>query len=207
MLVSELGAAYVVSGGQTMNPSAEDFLNAINALPNDEIILMPNNKNIVLAAQQAAALAMGKFVRVVPTRTIPQGVAAMLAYVNLKEELDFEALADEMAAAANGVRTAEVTTATRSITLDNVTAQEGQVIGLLEGKLSASGESLDAVVDMLLQGANIHRAELVTLYFGMDVREQQALRLVDALRVQYDHIEFQVVRGGQPLYPYLISIE
>jgi hypothetical protein len=207
MMVKELGASVVVSGGQTMNPSAEDFISAINALPNAEIVILPNNKNIILAAEQAAKLSVTKTVRVVPSRSIPQGVAALFAYVNNKDSEDFDGLFGEMKTAIGSVRTAEVTTSTRTITLDGITAQEGQIIGLLDGKLAAAGEAVDGVVKEVLSGADAANADLVTLYFGDSVREPQANKLAEALRKTYPSPEIQVVRGGQPLYPYLIGIE
>ena len=207
MMVKELGASVVVSGGQTMNPSAEDFLSAINALPNNEVVLLPNNKNIILAAEQAAKLSVTKTVRVIPSRSIPQGVAALFAYMNNKDSEDLEGLFGEMQTAIGSVRTGEVTTSTRTITLDGITAQEGQVIGLLDGKLAAAGEAVDGVVKNLLSGADAAKADLITLYFGDAVREPQANKLAEALRTAYPSPEIQVVRGGQPLYPYLIGIE
>ncbi|OQY85585.1 MAG: hypothetical protein B6D42_03110 [Anaerolineae bacterium UTCFX5] len=207
LMVRELGAAVVISGGQTMNPSAEDFLTAINNLPNDEVILLPNNKNIILAAEQAAKLAVGKTVRVVPTRTVPQGVAALMAYINANGSVSLDDLAGEMAASTHSVRTIEVTTSTRSITLDDVTAKEGEVIALLDGKLAGSGQSPEGVVEHVLTTLNASQAELITLYFGDAVREAQASRLGERLGELFPGPEIVVVRGGQPLYPYLISIE
>jgi len=207
MMVKELGVSVVVSGGQTMNPSAEDFISAINALPNSEIILLPNNKNIILAAEQAASMSVTKTVQVVPSRTIPQGIAALFAYLNTKEESDLEGLYGAMRAAIASVRTAEITTSTKSITLDGITAQQGQIIGLLDGKLAAAGDSIDGVVESVMRIGEARNADLVTLYFGDAVREAQANKLADLLRERFPGPEVQVVRGGQPLYPYLISIE
>jgi uncharacterized protein len=207
LMIEELGASVVVSGGQTMNPSAEDFLSAIDALPNSEIILLPNNKNIVLAAEQAARLATSRTVRVVPSRTIPQGIAALFAYINTKDGSVLDELASAMRDALETVRTAEITTATRTITLDGVTAAEGQIIGLLDGKLASSGESLETVVVETLDAGEAAGCDLITLYFGEAVREAHAYKLADALRSRFAQPEIQVVRGGQPLYPYLISLE
>ncbi|MBP6297939.1 MAG: DAK2 domain-containing protein [Anaerolineae bacterium] len=207
LMVKELGASVVVSGGQTMNPSAEDFLSAINAIGNSEIIILPNNKNIVMAAEQAAKLSVTKNVRVVPSRTIPQGVSALFAYMNTKEGTDLEGIFGAMRAAIASVRSAEITTSTKTITLDGISAQEGQVIGLLDGKLSAAGDTIDGVVETVLGKGEAHNADLITLYFGDVVREPQANRLAETLRNKFPGPEVQVVRGGQPLYPYLISIE
>lgn len=207
LMRNELGVSVVISGGQTMNPSAEDFLAAINALPNAEIVLLPNNKNIILAAEQAATLSVTKAVKVVPTRSIPQGVAAMFAYVNTKDGADFETLYEAMRESVSSVHSGEVTTATRTITLDGVDVQEGQIIGLLDGKLAAAGDIIDNVVHELLGAGNAANSDLITLYFGDSVREAQANKLADALRTAYPRPEIQVLRGGQPLYPYLISLE
>ena len=190
-----------------MNPSAEDFLSAINAIGNSEIIILPNNKNIVMAAEQAAKLSVTKNVRVVPSRTIPQGVSALFAYMNTKEGTDLEGIFGAMRAAIASVRSAEITTSTKTITLDGISAQEGQVIGLLDGKLSAAGDTIDGVVETVLGKGEAHNADLITLYFGDVVREPQANRLAETLRNKFPGPEVQVVRGGQPLYPYLISIE
>lgn len=207
LMIEELGASIVVSGGQTMNPSAEDFVSAINTIPNGEIILLPNNKNIILAAEQAASLSANRSVRVVPSRSVPQGIAAQFAYLNNKDDADFNELVESMRSAVSTVRTAEFTTATRTITLDGVAAQEGEVIGLLDGKLAAAGENIDMVVTETLDGAGAADSDLLTLYFGEAVREAQAHKLADALHIRFPRPEIQVVRGGQPLYPYLISLE
>lgn len=208
MMLRELGAAYVISGGQTMNPSAEDFLKAINTIPNTEIVLLPNNSNIILTAKQAAQLAEGKRVTVVPSRTLPQGISALIGYINAHEMgADLDGITDEMNQALRAVRTVEITTSTRAITLDGVTVAEGQIIGLLDDKLAASGETLEEVVEHTLESADADNAEIITLYFGWDVREPQANKMAELLRERFSNAEVQVARGGQPLYPYIISVE
>jgi dihydroxyacetone kinase-like predicted kinase len=204
---NDLDAAHVISGGQTMNPSAEDFLEAIQALSNTEIILLTNNKNIIMAAEQAATMAEGKSVRVVPTKTVPQGISAMLAYKNAGENASLDEIAEAMTEAIPLVTTAEVTFATRSVELDGVIALEGQPIGLLEGKMVASGQKLEDVVIEVLEKAQTRQRDLVTLYYGSIVRSQDAESLVARLSEMFSNQEFQIVFGGQPLYPYLISVE
>ncbi len=204
---NDLDAAQVISGGQTMNPSAEDFLEAIQALSNTEIILLPNNRNIIMAAEQAANMAQGKTVRVVPTKTIPQGISAMLAYKNAGENASLEDVVQAMTAAIPLVTTAEVTFATRSVELDGITAREGQPIGLLEGKMVAAGQKLEDVVIEVLEKAQARQRDLVTLYYGSIVRAQDAEALAARLSEMFREQEFQIVFGGQPLYPYLISVE
>ncbi len=133
---NDLDAAHVIAGGQTMNPSAEDFLEAIQTLSNTEIVLLPNNKNIIMAAEQAASMAEGKTVRVVPTKTVPQGISAMLAYKNVGENAPLDDIVESMTEAIPLVTTAEVTFATRSVELDGVSALEGHRLAYWKGKWS-----------------------------------------------------------------------
>jgi DAK2 domain fusion protein YloV len=202
----DLGVAYVVSGGQTMNPSTEELLRAAESLPTDKIIILPNNRNIILAAEQAAQIADdkdGRHVVVVPTRTVPQGITAMLSFT---PDGDFEAVVSAMQAARDNVVTGEVTTATRSVELDGVKVQSGQVIGLIDGKLSAAGNDLPTVVrDILKQIADDR--EVITMYYGDHVTEADANQLVDSLRGDYPDQEFDVIWGGQPHYHYILSAE
>lgn len=203
---NDLSAAAVISGGQTMNPSTEDFIAAIQQLPNDEIILLPNNKNIILAAQQAAKMTEDKIVHVVPSRTVQQGVSAMFAYNNMRDVTLDEMIAgmnDAMAQIASG----EVTRAVRDADIDGVPIKEGQIIGLLNGRLVLAADDYLSVVTGLLLGADAHQRELVTLYYGGDLDARQAHDLVEAIADEFHGLEFEIVHGGQPLYPYLISIE
>ncbi|GIL12100.1 MAG: hypothetical protein BroJett038_08200 [Chloroflexota bacterium] len=207
LFAEELRAAFVIAGGQTMNPSTEDFLAAIESLPNDEIILLPNNANVIMAARQAAALAQDKHVRVVPSRTIPQGISAMLTYVNEREMLSHEALAQAMNGAMSGVISCEVTTATRAASLNGVTVRAGQLIGLINDVLAVAGDEMVAVVRELLRKAGADKRELITLYYGRDVAQADAESLVETLRQEYSDQEFELVDGGQPLYPYIFGVE
>ncbi|MBI5668953.1 MAG: DAK2 domain-containing protein [Chloroflexi bacterium] len=207
LFAQELQAASVISGGQTMNPSTEDFLAAIERLPNDEIILLPNNPNVIMAAQQAAALAQDKQVRVVPSRTIPQGISAMFTYINSREELAHDALADEMNAAMTDVISCEVTTATRAASLNGVSVRAGQVIGLINDVLAVAGDDIQTVARDVLFKAGADKRELVTLYYGQDVTQAEAETLADRLRATFANQEFELVYGGQPLYQYIIGVE
>lgn len=209
VLKNDFQVAYIIQGGQTMNPSTEDFVAAIDAIPNHDVILLPNNKNIVMAAQQAAKISsVTKNVRVVPTRTVPQGIGALVGYLNTAgsdNEIDdvVEAMRDSM----GGVVTIEVTTATRSVTLDGVDVVDGQVIGIVDGKLAVAGDALDAVIADALRHAIPPNSELITLYYGHEETQASAESLVETLSEQFPELEFEVVYGGQPLYPYLISVE
>jgi dihydroxyacetone kinase-like predicted kinase len=204
---NDLQAAHVIAGGQTMNPSTQDFLGAIDSLAADKIVLLPNNKNILLAAQQAAALARDKEVRVVASRTVPQGISALLAYINVAHLDDINEVADAMTEALGHVISAEVTTATRDVEMDNLDVQQGQYIGLLDGSLVAAGELLEDVLRQLLVKARADTHELITLYYGDNLREPQVRDIVDALQPEFPGQEFEIVRGDQPLYPFIISVE
>ena len=202
----DLHAAFVIEGGQTMNPSAEDFLHAIEKLPNNEIILLPNNKNIIMAAKQAASLAH-RDVKVISTATIPEGIAAMLAYLDYRDTGDFETIRDAMRDATAHIKTLEVTIATRNAVIDEVKVTEGQFIGLLNTQLVHAADDLEVVIYDLLTKAGADEIELVTLYYGAEVNEAQSQKLVKTLAGHFPMFEFVIVAGGQPLYPYIISVE
>ena len=198
-----LGASYIIPGGQTMNPSTEEFVKAIQTLPCERAILIPNNGNVVMAARQAAELA-GRQVVVVPTKSIPQGIAALLAF-NPQTELDANVRA--MESSARQVCTGELTFATRSVEVNGVEVNEGQPIGLLDDVLVAAGESLEAVACQLLDKMNAAERELVTIYYGDSTTAGDAWALVASIRERYDHLEIEVLAGGQPHYPYILSAE
>lgn len=207
LFMDDLGAARVVMGGQTMNTSTGEFLTAIKALPHDEIVILPNNKNILLAAQQAARAANGKRVHVVPSRTIPQGISAMLAYGSARLSGELNAVIESMNAALSHVVSAEITTATRNVEIGGVTVREGQLIGLLEGDLVVAGSDMQVVMSDLLHKANAHDYELITLYYGIDTHKEKVQALIGTLAPVFPDQTFEMVFGGQALYPYLISIE
>lgn len=207
MFAQDLQAACVIAGGQTMNPSTEDFLAAIEALPNDEIILLPNNPNVVMAAQQAAALTQNKTVRVVPSRTIPQGINAMFTYVNQRGQMEHSELAETMIQSMADVMSCEVTTATRTASINGVSVREGELIGLVNDVLMVAGDEMAAVVIRLLHKAGADKRELITLYYGHNVTLAEAEALVEVLAEEFSGQEFEIVNGGQPLYPYIIGVE
>jgi DAK2 domain fusion protein YloV len=202
-LFASLGVAAIVEGGQTMNPSAQDICRAVEGLPSHQVIVLPNNKNIILAANQAAELT-GKQVRVIATTSIPQGLAAMLPY---GAQSDLESLAGEMERARLGVRTGELTTATRSVEIDGVAVREGQVIGMIDGKLVVAGDTLEKTLLELLQAGGAAQADLVTAYIGKDLPESIADQVIARIRETYPSLEVESYSGGQPHYPLLLSIE
>jgi dihydroxyacetone kinase-like predicted kinase len=202
-IFASLGAAAVVEGGQTMNPSTQDILKSFENFPTDKVIILPNNKNILMAANQAKEVT-AKQVAVVPTRTIPQGLAAMLS---LHPDEELESIAEKMTKAFENVRTGEITTATRSVEIDGVKVESGQVIALLDGKLVASAGSVEEGCLELLEKANAAEHELITLFYGQDTSHAEANRIADTIRNKYSGQEVEVQEGGQPHYQFIISVE
>jgi uncharacterized protein len=198
-----LGATMIVEGGQTMNPSTAQILDAVSQTASDQVIILPNNKNVLMAAQQAADVSE-KHAVVVPTRSIPQGVSALLA---LDQGNSVEENAEAMIESAREVLTAEVTWATRNVQINGLRVREGDAIGLLEDELVVDAQSLDDAVHWLLAESDLDSHELVTLYYGDSISEAEAQDLVEALAETYPDLEFELVHGGQPHYPYIISIE
>ncbi|HUV29254.1 MAG TPA: DAK2 domain-containing protein [Anaerolineales bacterium] len=200
---ASLGVAGIVEGGQTMNPSTEDLLDAFEHLPTDKVILLPNNKNIIMAANNAADLSV-KQVAVIPSRTIPQGLAAMFRLV---PHGDLDEVAADMNAALEDVDTAEITTAVRSVEIDGVNCQEGETIAIFNGKLLTSAQSLEEVCVSLLEKLELEQYELITLFYGADVTNQDANHIADTIRASHSHLEVELQNGGQPHYQFIISFE
>lgn len=198
-----LGAKCVVSGGQTMNPSTQELLQAIEGLPVKEVIILPNNENIFLAAEQAQKLSSKKVV-VGTTTTIPQGIGALLAF---DKEADLETNAQNMEKAIAGIQTLEVTTAVRPAKINGIKIKKGQIIALLNGHLAASGEKIEEVVRQTLEEVGADRYEIITLYYGEDTPLQAADNLADEIRRWYSEQEVECIDGGQPYYHYIISVE
>lgn len=202
-IFASLGVASIVSGGQTMNPSIKDILDSFESLPTDKVIILPNNKNIVLAANQAKEVTT-KSVHVVPSKTIPQGLAAML---QLDPGGDLEKVVEKMTKAIESVVTGEITVATRSVEIDGVTVKDGQVIALLNGKLAVSSDTLEHGCLEFLEKAKAAEHELITLFYGEDMPHGEANRIADLIRQHYSRQEVEVQEGGQPHYQFIISIE
>ena len=198
-----VGVTKLVEGGQTLNPSAGDILAAIEACPQDQVVVLPNNGNIIAAAEQAAAQA-SKSAVVIPSRSIPQGVAAVLA---LSPDLSFEENSAAMEGAIAQVRSAEVTRAVRATTMDGQKIEAGQAIGIVDGKLSVVAHSIEEAVLESVTKMGPETASLLTVYSGSDVRAGDDDALADRLRKQQPNLEVELVRGGQPHYTYLLSLE
>jgi DAK2 domain fusion protein YloV len=205
---ASLGAAALVEGGQTMNPSTGQLMDAFKDLPTDKIIILPNNKNIILAAQSAVQaafqLGLAKNVIVIPSRTVPQGLAAML---HLAPDGELEAVAAEMSAAINDVQTGEITTATRSVEIDGVVVEEGQSIALLNGKLAVSASSVEEATLRLLELADAANYELFTFFSGDNISPEDIEQIINRVRETYPDQEIEVQTGGQAHYQFIISIE
>jgi dihydroxyacetone kinase-like predicted kinase len=198
-----LGASTVVPGGQTMNPSTEDLLKAVEKVDCDDIIILPNNKNIVMAANQASALSE-KNVKVVPTITVPQGISALLA---LNYQGDLETNIQIMAEAAKSIETAEITKAVRSVRIDGISVKKGEVIGLVNGKLKVKGRSALQVAKEAVEQMHAKEYEIVTIYYGESVTAEEAQKLAESIQDLYPEQEVEVVDGGQPHYYYILSAE
>jgi len=198
-----IGATVVVPGGQTMNPSVQELLRAVDAAPSHDVVILPNNPNILLAAGKVESLTR-KNVEVVPTTTIPQGIAALLA---LSNEADLRANAGAMRAALTGVRTGEVTVAVRSMDLDGLLIEKGRTVGFLDGCLVAAGGHVPEVVLKLISMMNVEQGGLVTIYCGVDAEAGEAEEIAASVRGRSPDIEVEVVSGGQPYYNYIVSVE
>jgi uncharacterized protein len=198
-----LGVSTIVPGGQTMNPSTEELLAAVNAVAARQVIILPNNGNVILTARQVANLT-DKEIYVVPSDTMPQGIAALLA---CNFEADFATNCQIMSEAATHTQTAEITTAVRTVHIGGVRVREGDFIGLINGNLTVAGQNIDDVIRDTLQRIHIDRYEILTLYYGEDVTAQEAQETAKRIKGQYSHIEIEVVDGGQPYYAYILSAE
>jgi len=200
---ASLGVAAIVSGGQTMNPSTQEIIQSFENLPTNQVIILPNNKNIYMAAKSAAELTV-KQVAVIPSRTVPQGLSAMLRMV---PDGDFDNIVEEMNEALDDVETGEITYATRDVEIDGVECNEGQYIALSNGKLVLSASTLEEACQGLLENVSADEYELITLFSGSDVSGQDVIRITDSIRAAYPEQEIEVQEGGQPHYHFIIAIE
>ena len=203
-LFMELGADRVVTGGQTMNPSTDDILREINRTPAETVFVLPNNKNIIMAAEQSAELCHDKRVIVIPTRTVPQGISALLNF-NIDE--NEEPLVEAMKEAAANVHTAMVTYAARDSDFDGHDIHAGEYLALLDGALLGSYVSEDSLLEGLTNAFSPYDPEFITVYYGEGVEESDADAVAAVLTGIFPEAELSVVNGGQPVYYYMISVE
>ncbi len=197
------GACAIIEGGQTMNPSIQEILKSFEDLPTDKVIILPNNKNIILAANSAKPLSV-KQVEVIPTRNIPQGISAILRW---NPDGDFQQVVDDMNDALDEADCGEITIATRNVNLNGVEVQKGKTIGLLNGKLVVAGDSVSETCLNLLEKYNLEERERVTFFYGTDLTEQEANRIADIVQEKYPNHEIELHSGGQPHYPLIMSLE
>jgi DAK2 domain fusion protein YloV len=198
-----LGVSELVSGGQTMNPSIEELLTAVDTAAGKQVILLPNNSNVILSAQQVKNLT-NKEIYVVPSKTLPQGIAALLAF---NYAADFATNCQAMTEAIAHIHTVEITTAVRSVQIDSVTVREGDFIGVINGNLAVAGQDIQMVLQDTLQRMQIDNYEIVTLYYGADVTAENAQETSRRIKERHSHLEIEVVDGGQLYYAYILSAE
>jgi hypothetical protein len=198
-----LGAAGIVNGGQSNNPSTEEIYEVVQGIPADDIVILPNNKNIILAAEAAGKLSE-KNVAVVPSRTVPQGISALLA---LDSSCELALAAERMNEAISQVASGEIAVATRSVELDGIAVEEGQIIGVVDGRLRAAGANVEQVLGAVLAEIAMDERELVSIYYGADVTEADAEQLAGAITDLYPDVEVEVLAGGQSIYQYIIGAE
>lgn len=200
---ASLGVSAIVEGGQTMNPSTQQILAAFENLPTDQVIILPNNKNIVMAAKSACELTV-KNARVVPSKTVPQGLAAML---RLSPDGELDQIADDMLSALDDVETGEITIATRSVDIDGVEVQEGEIIALHNGSLILAAKDIEEACMGFLEKAETEEREIITLFYGANIAKNQVNDIADAIRKAYPDQEVEVQEGGQPHYQFIFSVE
>ena len=203
-IFSGLGANFVIEGGQTMNPSTEDILNAIDIVNADNIFILPNNKNIILAAEQAAKINKDVNIFVIPTKTIPQGITALINYC---DGVDAEENARAMTESLGTVRSGQVTYAVRHTQVDGKEINEGDIMGIGDRGILAVGQILNATALDLIKAMADEESELVTVYRGEDVKEEDAELLCEGIRKEFPDMEVELQYGGQPVYYYILSVE
>ena len=199
-----LGADYIIEGGQTMNPSTEDMLNAIDQVNADNIFILPNNKNIILAANQAQALAKDKNIIVIPTKTVPQGITAIINYV---PDLAVAENTDTMTEEIKNVHTGQVTYAVRDTTIDDKEIKQGDFMGIGDKGILSVGSSISSVALSMIDEMMSDDMELISIYYGEDVSEDDAEALRAEVEKKYDGCDIELQNGGQPIYYYIVSVE
>lgn len=202
-LLRSIGASYVIEGGQTMNPSTEDIVNAIKSVSAERVLILPNNKNIIMAAEQAAEL-LDIEAAVVPTKDVPQGMSALLAF---NPGATVEENQKAMSSASKHVKSASVTYAVRDTSIDGITIKKDDFMGISEGKIVVSNTSLENVTEELARKLIDEEAEIVTILYGEDVTEKDAEKLGAFIETLNDEVEVEIHNGKQPLYPYILAVE
>ena len=203
-IFKDLGVDYLIEGGQTMNPSTEDMLNAIDHVNADTIYILPNNKNIILAANQAQSLTEDKTIIVVPSKTAPQGVAALIAFdANADGETNLASMIEDM----NNVKTGQVTYAVRDTSIDGKTIKSGDIMGIDDDGIQAVAADVLTATKELLEKMVDEDSELISIYYGADVSEEDAKQFEEYVEETYEDCDVEFNYGGQPIYYYVVSVE
>ena len=202
-ILRSIGASYVIEGGQTMNPSTEDIVKAIQSIEAERVLILPNNKNIVMAAEQAAEV-LDIEAAVVPTKDVPQGMAALLAF---NPAVSVEENRQAMTSASEFVKSGSVTHAVRDTSIDGVEIKKDDFMGISEGKIVVSDTSLELVAKELVKSLLDEDSEIVTILYGEDTSEEEAEKLASFIEELNDEVEVEIHNGKQPLYPYILSVE
>ena len=200
----ELGADYIIEGGQTMNPSTDDMLSAIDEVNADHIFILPNNKNIILAANQAQSLTDDKDIIVIPTKTVPQGITAIINYM---PDADAQTNLEAMIEGIGNVKTGQVTYAVRDTHIDDKEIHEGDIMGIGDSGILAVGQSVEETTKEMLAQLVDEDTELISLYYGQDVQEESAENFAQEIEDLYPDVDVDVHSGGQPIYYYVLSVE
>lgn len=203
-IFKDLGVDHIIEGGQTMNPSTEDVLDAISKVNAETVFVFPNNKNIILAANQAAEIEEEKQVIVIPTKTIPQGISALISF---DETATAEANQAGMEDAITAVKSGQVTYAVRDTSIDGKEIKTGDYMGIDDAGIQAVGQDITEVVKDLIGAMADEDSELLSIYYGSDVEEEKANALVEAVQAAYPDFEVEAHAGGQPIYYYILSLE
>ena len=200
----ELGVDYIIEGGQTMNPSTDDMLTAIDNVNADHIFILPNNKNIILAANQAQSLTKDKDILVIPTKTVPQGITAVISYM---PEADVDTNLKSMKEAIKNVKTGQVTYAVRDTHIDDKEIHEGDIMGIGDQGILSVGQSVETAAKEMLEQMVDEDSELISLYYGQDVLPEDAEKFAASVEELYPDVDLDLHSGGQPIYYYVISVE
>lgn len=203
-ILTGLGVDYIIEGGQTMNPSTEDMLNAIDKVNADHIFILPNNSNIILAANQAASLTEDKTIHVIPTKTVPQGIVALINFVPERSALENEeAMTEELSSVATG----QVTYAVRDTEIDGIKIHENDIMGIGDSHILAAGTDCNQITLEMISKMVTDDSSIITIYYGLDKTEEEAQEVAVELEEAYPDYEIEVYDGGQPIYYYIISVE
>ena len=200
----ELGVDYIIEGGQTMNPSTDDMLTAIDNVNADHIFILPNNKNIILAANQARSLTKDKDILVIPTKTVPQGITAVINYM---PEADVDTNLETMEEGIKNVKTGQVTYAVRDTHIDDKTIHEGDIMGIGDQGILSVGQSVEETTKEMLEAMVDEDTELISMYYGQDVLAEDAEKFAESVAELYPDVDVDLHSGGQPIYYYVVSVE